>query len=103
MECFLTNNNEFVNLTVDTTYNLGDFYVTALTYPCLMLQDIKSKKSPLMLGPILVHKSTNFSAYNYFASTLIGLRSVLRCVLAYGNDEDKAFTEKFTHNFSYAV
>ena len=51
---FLTNNNEFGILTVDTTYNLGNFYVTPLTYPHLMLQDTKSRKSPLMLGPILV-------------------------------------------------
>ena len=92
MERFLTNNNEFGILTVDTTYNLGDFYVTPLTYPHLMLQDVKSRKSPLMLGPVLVHQSTSFSTYNYFASTLIGLRPTLHCVLAFGSDGDKAST-----------
>ena len=103
MERFLTNNNEFGILTVDTTYNLGEFYVTPLTYPHLMLQDIKSNKPPLMLGPILVHQSTAFSAYNYFASTLIGLRPKLRHILAFGSDGDKALIEAFTHNFPYAI
>lgn len=30
---FLTNNHHFGVLTVDTTYNLGDFYVTPIVYP----------------------------------------------------------------------
>lgn len=74
MECFLTNNNEFGILTADTTYNttLVTFMLHLLTYKHLMLQDTKSKKSPLMLSPILVHQSTNLFAYNYFASPLTG-------------------------------
>ena len=103
MERFLTNNHQFGILTVDTTYNLGDFYVTALTYPHLMLQDVGTKKSPLLLGPVLVHQSLSFSAFNYFASTLIGCRPSLRQILAFGSDGDKALVEAFTHNFPYAL
>ena len=103
MERFLTNNQQFGLLTVDTTYNLGDFYVTAVTYPHLMLQDVITKKSPLLLGPVLVHQSTNFSVFNYFASTLVGCRPKLRQVLAFGSDGDKALIEAFTHNFPYAI
>ena len=103
MERFLTNNQQFGVLTVDTTYNLGDFYVTAVTYPHLMLQDVITKKSPLLLGPVLVHQSTNFSVFNYFASTLVGCRPKLRQVLAFGSDGDKALVEAFTHNFPYAI
>lgn len=103
MERFLTNNNQFGILTVDTTYNLGDFYVTALTYPHLMLQDVTTKRSPLLLGPVLVHQSTSFSAFNYFASTLVGCRPSLRQVLAFGSDGDKALVEAFTHNFPFAI
>ena len=103
MERFLTNNHQFGILTVDTTYNLGDFYVTALTYPHLMIEDVTTKKSPLLLGPVLVHQSTNFSAFNYFASTLVGCRPNLRHVLAFGSDGDKALVEAFTHNFAYAI
>ena len=60
MERFLTNNHQFGILTVDTTYNLGDFYVTALTYPHLMLQDVATKKSPLLLVLSLYTKVSAF-------------------------------------------
>ena len=54
---FLTKNHRFGVLTADTTYNLGDF--------C---------HSPLMLGPVLIHQRVDFTAFNYFASTLVGCR-----------------------------
>ena len=68
-----------------------------------MLQDVTTKKSPLLLGPVLVHQSTNFSTFNYFASTLVGCRPKLRQILAFGSDGDKALVEAFTHNFPYAI
>lgn len=37
---FVTNQNQFSIFTADTTYNLGDFYVTPNTYQHLMLEDI---------------------------------------------------------------
>ena len=58
MELFLTNNHHFGVLTVDTTFNLGEFYVTVVTYPQLMLQDVTMGKHPKMVGPVLVHQQT---------------------------------------------
>ena len=100
---FLTNNHNFGILTVDTTYNLGDFYVTPVTYPHLMLQDVKTGKSPLLLEPILIHQSTSFAVFNYFASTLIGCRPALRQLMAFGTDGDKGLVEAFTHSFPYSI
>ena len=77
---FLTCNHHFGILTIDTTYKLGEFYVTPMTYPHLMIQDIKSKKHPIMLGPMLVHQKVDFPAFNYFAGTLIGLQKELKRV-----------------------
>lgn len=71
---FLTSNHHFGVLTVDTTFKLGEFYVTPMTYPHLMVEDIKTKKHPIMLGPLLVHQKVDFPAFNYFASTIIGLQ-----------------------------
>ena len=48
---FLTNNHQFGVLTVDTTFKLGEFFVTPMTYPHLMMEDIRTKKPPIMLGP----------------------------------------------------
>jgi hypothetical protein len=55
MERFLTNNHQFGILTVDTTFNLGEFYVTVVAYPHLMLQDVRTGKHPTMIGPVLIH------------------------------------------------
>ena len=43
MERFLVDNDDFGILTIDPTYNFGQFYVTPTTYPHLMLQ----KETPL--------------------------------------------------------
>ena len=66
---FLTCNMEFSVLTFDTTFKLGQFYVTPMTYRHLMLEDIKHHRHPIMLGPLLVHQKVDFPAFNYFGST----------------------------------
>ena len=100
---FLTCNHKFSVLTVDTTYKLGEFYVTPMTYHHLMVEDIKTKRHPVLLGPLLVHQKVDFPSFNYFASTLIGLRRELKHVLAFGSDGDKALVEALSHNFPFAL
>ena len=102
LDRFVTNSREYSVLTADTTYNLGDFYVTPMTYQHLMLEDITTGKHPTFVGPVLVHQRKNFSAFNYFASTLISHNKKLRNVCAFGTDGDPALIDAFTHNFPYA-
>ena len=103
MERFLTSNRQFSVLTVDTTFKLGQFYVTPMTYQHLMLEDIKTKHHPVMLGPLLVHQKVDFPAFNYFASTLISLNKELKKVLSFGTNGDKDIVEALAHNFPYAI
>ena len=100
---FCTNNQRFSVLTVDTTFNLGEFYVTPITYQHLMLENVHTGKHPTMLGPMLVHQRTQFSTFNYFCSTLIGYNKSLRDVLAFGTDGDKNLTEALGHSFPFAI
>ena len=97
---FLTDSRKFSIFTADTTYNVGNFYVTPTTYKHLMLVDTTSKKHPTMIGPILVHQRKNFAAFNYFASTLICFNKKLQEIQAFG---DGALVEAFTHNFPFAI
>ena len=99
---FLTNENLFSIFTADTTYSLGQFYVTPTAYRHLMLIDISSNKHPVMAGPILVHQRKNFGSFNYFASTLICYEKKLKSVQAFGTDGDPALIEAFSHNFPHA-
>ena len=64
LERFCTNNHSFSVLSVDTTFNLGDFYVTPTTYRHLMLADVQSGKHPAVIGPVLVHQQMKFSSFN---------------------------------------
>ena len=100
---FCTNNQRFSVLTVDTTFNHGEFYVTPITYQHLMLENVHTGKHPTMLGPMLVHQRTQFSTFNYFCSTLIGYNKSLRDVLAFGTDGDKNLTEALGHSFPFAI
>ena len=97
---FLTNHRNFSILTVDTTYNLGDFYVTPTTYKHLMLLEVTSNKHPIFPGPILVHQRKDFASFSYFANALITYRKKLHDLQAFGTDGDHALIEALTHHFS---
>ena len=56
-----------------------------------------------MVGPILVHKHTDFASFNYFAITLISHSKQLRNILCFGSDWDKALVEAFSHSFPFAI
>ena len=49
---FCTHNhyNYFSILTIDTTYNLGEFYLAPLTYHHLMLEEVRTEKHPITDG-----------------------------------------------------
>ena len=90
-------------LTVDPTYNLGEFYVTPTTYPHLMLEDVITQKPPSLLGPVLIHQRMEFSTFNYFSSTLIGLNKKLRHLAAFGTDGQESLIDAFSHSFPSAL
>ena len=48
MERFLTSNQQFSVLTVDTTFKLGQFYVTSMTYQHLMLETLRPGIHPII-------------------------------------------------------
>ena len=71
---FCTSPDEFTVITVDPTFNLGDFDVAPITYHHLLLQSEHTGKSPVFVGPVLIHYRQDFAIFLYFASTLVGLR-----------------------------
>ena len=100
---FLTNPVEFAITGVDPTFNFGDFNITPIVYRNLLLEHRTKGYIPLMLGPILVHQQKKFCSYNYFASTLIGLKPSLRNILAFGTDGESELIKAFTTNFPNAI
>jgi hypothetical protein len=100
---FATNSEEFCVVTVDPTFNLGDFDVTPLTYRHLLLETVRSGNKPVFCGPILIHYRKTFSTYLYFASTLIGLRRDLEKLQAFGTDGELALVDAFGHEFGFIL
>ena len=64
---FCTDSSQFSILQVDTTFNLGDFFVTPMSYHHLMLEDIHTRKNPILIGPI----SLFIKAHNSLVSTIL--------------------------------
>lgn len=95
--------NECSPLCVDPTFDLGDFSVTVSSYRHLLLQHTKKgKKSPVLLGPLLVHRRKDFSSYYFFASSLVSLEPSLIELRSFGTDGEEALFKAFTLQFQKA-
>ena len=97
LERFCTRNDNFSPLTVDPTFDLGDFSVTVTCYHHLLLESRQnSTKSPVMLGPMLVHRRKLFSTY---ASSSVSLRPGLSKLRSYGTDGEETLHQAFASQF----
>ena len=100
---FCTNENIFGILTVDPTFNLGDFDVTVTTYRHLLLKCRRTQHHPSFIGPVMVHFKKSFSTYLFFSSTLVGLRPKLSSLKSFGTDGEVALYQAFKHSFPTAI
>ncbi len=98
-----THPDNFSILTADTTYNLGDFYVTPLSYKHIMLEDIRTKQPPVLPGPVLVHQQMKFTSFNFLAGSLIDADKKLRHVQAFGTDGDSNLSDALSRSFPFAI
>ena len=89
-------------LTLDPTFDLGEFNVTVSTYRHLMLVN-SAGNHPVMSGPIFVHQRKQFQSYYFFASSLLGLKPSLSNLCAFGTDGEKALFSAFQTVFSKAI
>ena len=90
-------------LCIDTTFNVGNFYVTPTTYKHSLLVDRKYGKPPTLLGPTMVHMQKKAETYQYFSSSLVSLNADLSNVVAIGSDRDVALRKGFSSSFPIAT
>ena len=69
----------------------------------MLLEDTKSSRHPIVIGPMVMHQRMQFATFNYFASTLIGSNKQLRFLLAFGTDGDENLVDAFSHSFPYTI
>ena len=82
----MQNPNNFGILGADPTFNLGKFNVTVTTYTNLLVVARKTRKHPVMIGPLFMHQVKTYDAYNYFFSKMVSLNKDIANVLAFGTD-----------------
>lgn len=101
---FCTSSKNFSILGVDPTFSLGNFDVTVTTYRHLLLrpQGNVTGSSPVMFGPMLIHVRKDFATYHYFSSSLVGQRSKLSSLLAFGTDGELALENALAASFPSA-
>ena len=70
LERFCTGKQHTV-LSVDPTFNLGDFDVTVTTYRHLMLTNM-SRNHPVIMGPLFIHQCKKFNTYRFLHHRSLG-------------------------------
>ena len=101
VEKFCTYNGNFSILGVDTTFNIGRYYVTLTTYRHLMLQTRKGVE-PVMLGPALIHQKKSFDSYFKLSSSMLKERPAIKNLKVFGTDGDVNLSKAFEIAFSNA-
>ena len=92
---FCTDPETFTPFTIDTTFNVGPFYVTTTTYKHLKLVDQRSGKNPSLPGPALFHVKQDTGQFLYFAQTLQERNRNVGDILAIGSDRFKGYANGF--------
>ena len=108
IERFCTDYDTSYPLSVDPTFDLGDFSVTVTSYRHLLLQNRRNTaNSPVMIGPMigpmLVHRRKFFSSYHFFASSLVSLRPGISELRAFGTDGEEELYRAFSAQFPGAT
>ena len=99
MEVNCTGEN-FSIVTVDSTFNLGEFYVTPIVFLQKKFVRKHTEQHPIYLGPLLIHQRMT---YSYFATQLAILQPSLQHVRAIGTDGEQALHDAMLNTFSKAV
>ncbi len=102
---FCTNPREFSVFAIDPTFNVIDtnLSLTVTTYRNLKLRCKKTNKSPVFIGPIMLHQNKIWKTYSNFANTLITEQPELEGILACGTDGERGLINGLKRNFRIAV
>lgn len=102
MEKFCTNPEMFSIVGVDTTFNLGDYFVTLTTYRNLMFKT-KAGTEPVMIGPAIIHQRKLFESYHTLPSNMVKYHPPLKNLLVFGTDGEVNLYQAFQVTMEHSV
>lgn len=77
-------------LSIDTTFNVGNYYVTTTLYRSGKIVNRKTNKAVYLPGPAMFHTTKSQRDYLYFAHTLLESNYAMERIEFLGGDRDKA-------------
>ena len=76
--------------------------MTVTTYTNLLVVDRKTRKHPVMIGPLFIHQTKMFDAYNYFLK-MVSLNKDIANVLTFGTDGEEPLFKAMERNMYHAI
>ena len=77
-------------LSIDNTYNVGDYYVTSMTYQSSKFVHSRTGKPAILPGPAMFHIRRAEKDFKYFCYSLFEINEGFEEVSIGGGDRDKA-------------
>lgn len=102
IEKFCTNETNLSILGIDTTFNIGEYYVSITTYRHLMLTNSFGVE-PVMIGPMLLHQRKTFDSYFKLSSSLLQNSPNLKNLQVFGTDGDVNLSNAFEVCFPSSI
>ena len=102
---FCTNPIKFSVFSIDSTFDVGNYYITNTCYENLRILHASDKyrgKYPLEMGPTFVHTKRDTNNYVSFFSSLQRIDNELKDIQAVGTDGDEALMNAVTICFQDA-
>ena len=102
---FCTNARGFSVFGFDPTFDIFDrnISLTVTTFRNLKLEQSKTGKPPVFIGPLLMHQKKDWQTYSKFAHSITTAKPELQGILAVGTDGEKALIDGFQQHMKYAV
>ena len=94
---FSTSEIDICTVQIDPTC-LGPYECTPISYRNVMMKGKRTGKSPLGLGPVLIHYRKDQNTYSSFLQSLIDLKPALQGMLSTGTDGEQALVNAIQAN-----
>ena len=102
IERFCCNPENFCVLGVDATFKLCNYYLTFATYRNMILET-KAGRSPLFMGPTILHKTTLERSYYALPSEMVRCHPPCAGVLVVGTDGEVNLSNPLLNVFHSAL
>ena len=90
-------------ISIDPTFNMGQFEVTPVVYKHLFLTSKRTRNSPIFLGPTMIHHRKDFETYKVLSSTCVASIKGLEKCKGYITDGEEALDRAWKTDLTKAT